>query len=136
MRFPRPKFPRCGAGYGLAHETGPRADPVLRQRQTRRRAKRNDPSLRPHVPTTHSLRSSRKRTNDAYPVHSFISLLADLATVGANITARQRHASIHHDHHAHPTAAALLDFLVSVAVAGDRVITAGRYGQTPASRTR
>ena len=54
-------------------------------------------------------KAARKRTADDTPVHSFTSLLADLATICANhIQPADDMPAIHHDHHPHPTAAASL----------------------------
>ena len=51
-------------------------------------------------------KAARKRTHDdEHPVHSFTSLLADLATLCANQIQPTDHTrSIHHHHHPHPTA--------------------------------
>ena len=54
-------------------------------------------------------KAARKRTAEDTPVHSFTSLLADLATLCANqIQPDERHAGLHHDHLPHPAAAARL----------------------------
>ena len=47
-------------------------------------AKRTDPVAAPQRSNTALAKASRKHTNDHYPVHSFTSLLADLATICAN----------------------------------------------------
>ena len=52
------------------------------------RAKRTDP-VAAAARSNHALtKAFSKRTNDDYPVHSFTSLLADLATVAPTTTAR------------------------------------------------
>jgi hypothetical protein len=48
------------------------------------RAKRTDPVSAAQRSTPALAKASRKRTEDDYPVHSFTSLLADLATICAN----------------------------------------------------
>ena len=48
------------------------------------RAKRTDPIAAAHRSNPALAKASRKRTEDDYPVHSFTSLLADLATICAN----------------------------------------------------
>jgi hypothetical protein len=48
------------------------------------RAKRTDPVSAAQRSTPVLAKASRKRTEDDYPVHSFTSLLADLATICAN----------------------------------------------------
>ena len=63
----------------------PGPDPVRRQRQTRRGApSAPTPSPRPKRSEAALTKAARKRTEDDYPVHSFTSLLADLATICAN----------------------------------------------------
>ena len=47
-------------------------------------AKRTDPVAAAQRSNTALAKASRKRTHDDYPVHSFTSLLADLATICAN----------------------------------------------------
>ncbi len=47
-------------------------------------AKRADPVAAAQRSNTALAKAARKRTNDHYPVHSFTSLLADLATICAN----------------------------------------------------
>ena len=48
------------------------------------RAKRTDPVAAAHRSNPALAKASRKHTEDDYPVHSFTSLLADLATICAN----------------------------------------------------
>jgi hypothetical protein len=48
------------------------------------RAKRTDPAAAAQRSNPALAKASRKRTEDDYPVHSFTSLLADLATICAN----------------------------------------------------
>jgi len=55
------------------------------------RAKRTDPVAAAQRSNPTLAKASRKRTEDDYPVHSFTSLLADLATICAN------HIQPHHD---------------------------------------
>ena len=59
-------------------------NPVLRQRQTRRSRQVRRPRRRGRALQTALTKAARKRTEDNYPVHSFTSLLADLATICAN----------------------------------------------------
>ena len=61
-------------------------DAVPRRRQTRAAAKAPGPPRRrgPNAPTAALAKAARKRTADNTPVHSFTSLLADLATICAN----------------------------------------------------
>ena len=47
-------------------------------------AKRTDPVAAAQRSNPALAKASRKRTEDDYPVHSFTSLLADLATICAN----------------------------------------------------
>ena len=72
-------------------------------------AKRTNPVAAAQRSDTALAKAARKHTADHAPVHSFTSLLADLATLCANqIQPSRRHASIHHAHHPDPTAAASL----------------------------
>ena len=70
-------------------------------------AKSHDPVAPAQRSHTALAKAAPKRTPDDYPVHSFTSLLADLATICANqISTHHRPTSVHHDHHPHPAATA------------------------------
>jgi hypothetical protein len=59
----------------------------------------------PNVPILHWPKPRAKRTDDDTPVHSFTSLLANLATICAKPdSAGRQHASVHHHHPLHPAA--------------------------------
>ena len=71
--------------HQLAHETSTGPNPVLRQRQTPPLPPNAPtPSPPPNVPIRHWPKPRAKRTDDDTPVHSFTSLLANLATICAD----------------------------------------------------
>ena len=70
-------------------------------------AKRADPVAAAQRSDEALTKAARKRTEDDYPVHSFTSLLADLATICANhIQPTDDLPAFTMTHHPHPAAAA------------------------------
>src|SRR5512135_3640205 len=72
-------------------------------------AKRTNPVAAAQRSDKALTKAARKRTEDDYPVHSFTSLLADLATICANhIQPTDELPAVHQDDHTHPTTTASL----------------------------
>ena len=70
-------------------------------------AKRTDPVATAERSDAALTKAACKRTEDNYPVHSFTSLLKDLAHPLRQLRpTRRRHAAIHQTHYPHPAAAA------------------------------
>jgi len=82
----------------MAHAPNPQANPVRRS-TTRRPAKLQRASIVAKAERSDSAdrKAATKRTHDGLPVHSFRSLLADLATVTRNtmaMAAKSRHTFV------------------------------------------
>ena len=70
--------------HQLAHETSPDPDPVSLPPQTAAAASPPNPVAAAQRSNAALAKAARKHTADNTPVHSFTSLLADLATICAN----------------------------------------------------
>ena len=81
-------------------------------------------------------KASRKRTDDDFPVYSFTSLLADLATICANHNPiHRRHRGVHHAHHPPPHCSrAPSPYYAASPTARATCESAPHPGKTPAQR--
>ena len=71
----------------MAHAPGAQADPVRRSRRQSAEAARTSVVAKAKRSEAAERKAAAKRTDDGLPVHSFRSLLADLATVTRNTMA-------------------------------------------------